>query len=346
MAENRRKIVDAIARLPFGARFLIEAARLKKEARVLLRSMTPWERLEQKWPNNLNIEVTNICNANCVFCAYQFQSQWRSDKGIIGRERFETVIEAHAKNGGTFVSLTPFLGDPLVDPDIVGKVRHITQRGLAVAFFTNGILLNRLDLADLLDSGLQFITISTGPLDRNLFERIYRSKQYDDLLHGLVRLLTLRNEMGVEFKVNLSFRSPLSFSATLGLPDFRKTVWPLLTAVERAEIMVMNSFDDWAGQITQGDLLPGMRLQAPSRLKHRPCRWTFIPYVTWDGLVRACACRFLPSPQGDDELVVGDLKQASLTEIWLGDRVKALRRRFPTGVLPLVCEKCPVYDPC
>jgi len=338
--------VDAIARLPFGARFLIEAARLKKEAKVLLRSMTPWERLEQKWPNNLNIEVTNICNANCVFCAYQFQSQWRSDRGIIGRERFETVIKTHAKNGGTFVSLTPIVGDPLVDPDIVGKVRYVTQHGLDVAFFTNGILLNRVDLAGLLHSGLRSITVSTAPLDRDLFERIYRSKRYNDVFSGLVRLLTLRNELGAGFKVNLSFRSPLSYSGTLDLPDFRNTVWPLLTAMERAEIFVQNSYDDWAGQITREDLLPGMRLQVPPHLKRRPCRWTFVPMVAWDGLVRACACRFRPSPQGDDELVVGDLRDATLAEIWFGDRVKALRRRFPAGELPFVCRKCPVYDPC
>ena len=346
MAGYRRRILDAIAYLPLGSRFLIEASRFKKDIRAILRSGKPWEPLEREWPRNLSVEVTNICNANCVFCAYQFQSRWRRGRGVIDHADFETAINTHAENGGTVVDLTPIVGDPLIDPGIVGKVRYITRRGLDVVFFTNGILLNRVDLPDLLRSGLRSIAISTAPLDRNLFEEIYRSDGYEELLSGLVRLLTLRNELCAKFRVGLAFRSPLGFSATLGLPDFRSAVWPLLNAEERAGIVVLNGFDDWAGQITRQDLLPGMRLHVPPRLKRRPCRWTFVPYVAWDGLVRACGCRFRPSPQGDDELVVGDLKDAPLTEIWLGDRVRALRRRFPAGDLPFVCQRCPVYDPC
>ena len=32
---------------------------------------------ENIWPSNLNIEPTNICNANCIFCAYQYPERSR-----------------------------------------------------------------------------------------------------------------------------------------------------------------------------------------------------------------------------------------------------------------------------
>lgn len=60
------------------------------------------------------------------------------------------------------------------------------------------------------------------------------------------------------------------------------------------------------------------------RVRRRPCQWTFLPAVTWDGLVRACGCRFVRKelPDGRDELVVGDIRSLSLSEVWRGKEVR------------------------
>ena len=60
----------------------------------------------------LSIETTNICNANCIFCAYQYQSR---PTGLMDMDLFEKVVEQYAQNNVGNVNLTPTVGEPLAD---------------------------------------------------------------------------------------------------------------------------------------------------------------------------------------------------------------------------------------
>ena len=129
----------------------------------------------------------------------------------------------------------------------------------------------------------------------------------------------------------------------------REVVRGLVDAVQSVPLgpRLLARLSSWGGQIRQRDLLPGMQLIPCSRLRRRPCKWTFVPMVSWDGKVRACACRFRGTEQSDgDELLVGDMKQESLSDIWLGPRPRELRRRFTRGDIPQVCADCAAYFPC
>ena len=106
----------------------------------------------------------------------------------------------------------------------------------------------------------------------------------------------------------------------------------------------VRGFDSWGGQINQSDLLPGMALAQAPRLKRRPCLWTFNLMVMYDGLVRACSCRFTGTERvGTDGLLVGNLQKQNLTEIWNGDAIRNLRRTFENGTLHDVCRSCTMY---
>jgi MoaA/NifB/PqqE/SkfB family radical SAM enzyme len=344
----RHAVAYKIAKVEFGRKMLGQIARTRTFLKTIWRSRTPWQSLyEGHWPTNMNIEVTNICNANCIFCAYQYQDGWRSSRGIISDQLFQRAVDAHAASGGRFVGLTPVVGEPLIDPNICRKIRYVVQKGMKTSIFTNGILLDRVDLEALFKSGMERFSISTAPLNASIFRQIYRSNQYETLLHGLVNFLKGRNARDSNVAVDLSFRSHLGYTKTLSLPDFENLIEPLLRPDERQSIVVMNSFDDWAGQIRQADLLPGMRIKlAPRQPPRRPCKWLFIPMVAWDGKVRACACRFRPSTEESDELFVGDMNRENLVDIWSGEKNRQLRRQFAAGDPPLVCRKCPAYDPC
>src|ERR1700704_696229 len=61
---------------------------------------------------HVSIETTNICNANCVFCAYQYQTR---PTGIMSVELFRKIIDEYSELGGGELGLTPTVGDPLID---------------------------------------------------------------------------------------------------------------------------------------------------------------------------------------------------------------------------------------
>jgi MoaA/NifB/PqqE/SkfB family radical SAM enzyme len=332
-------------KVPFGGRLLANMASVRCDIKTLLRTGDSWQVADRKWPNKIYIETTNICNVNCIFCAYQYQENFRDGRGFISEDNFCHCVDIHRKMGGTFIALAPIVGEPFLDPTIINKIEYIIQSGISTSFFTNGVRLKYIDQERLLNSGIKVISLSTAPFDKKVFESIYRSLRYDDLLNGVHSLLSLRNSTKSDFTLGLSFRSNLSYEEVLNMPDFKRYIWPLLTNIEK-EVTVLNCYDNWGGQIKVVDLLPGMRLKPSNRVKRWPCKWTFIPMIAWDGKVRACGCRF----RGDekrlgDDLIVGDLQEKSLDEIWRSSCFNSLHKRFIEGDIPRVCRDCSCYDP-
>jgi len=102
--------------------------------------------------------------------------------------------------------------------------------------------------------------------------------------------------------------------------------------------------DSWGGQIRPEDLPPGMGMAQAPRLKRRPCMWTFNLMVMYDGLIRACSCRFTGTESvGTDGLLVGDLRKQTLAQVWEGEAIRNLRRSFVQGTLSEVCRSCTMY---
>jgi organic radical activating enzyme len=322
---------------------------LAEEARTLTRTLAPWEHRATRPPETLFIETTNICNANCVFCAYQYQPDFRVGKGVMDDALFHRVLDEYAALGGERVSFTPIVGDPLVDPEIVERLGAAVAAGFDVRFYTNGILFNKIDVSGLVKTGIRTINVSLAPFDREQHEILYRSHHYDDLIEGIVKLLKTRNEQKAALTLHLEFRAGLPLSRILAFPDFQKRVAPFLSTDEHRAITVqIKGYDSWGGQIAKEDLVDGMALAIPPRLKHRPCVRTFQPTVLWDGKVRACSCVFAPAPAKDsnDGLLVGDMHEAHLRDIWTGPRMHALRRRFTDGDCLPLCKVCTSYRAC
>lgn len=333
--------------VPLGSTILDHMRRTRTDVHTIVCLLKPFPtgKSKLKW---LNIEVTNICNSNCRFCAYRYQDKFRRSRGIMADAIFEKAVNDFKECGGKFISLTPFAGEPLLDPSIIDRTEFIKKSGLWAGFFTNGTFLNRIDIGRLIKSGIDALAISTAPLERGMYELVYQNKHYEDLLNGLKNLFIARNSLRKDLIVNLTFRSHIPMKEVLSLPDFQKSIYPLLTVEDRKAIIVnTRGFDTWGGQITEKDMVGNMRLALSPLIKRRPCSWIFVPYITWDGQVRACPCRYGASTNedGKDELYLGNILETSLSEIWTGPEIQNLWFGFKSGNLPTVCRRCTMYRP-
>jgi MoaA/NifB/PqqE/SkfB family radical SAM enzyme len=134
----------------------------------------------------------NICNANCIFCAYQYNEE---PKETMSLELFKRALDSTIELGhvGTVVR-TPVAGEPLADPTLFEKVAYAKSRGVErVLFTTNGILLRvKENYKHCVDVGLDTVYISIPGLNRDAYERVYRSTRYEVMLAGLLKLLVTR----------------------------------------------------------------------------------------------------------------------------------------------------------
>ena len=346
------KIVDYFrTQISYESEIRVYAKRIVQDTTSLLRSFLPWKHLEEACPVTLAVETTNICNADCIFCAYQYQEDFRKGHGVMSDEVFERSLTQFKEMGGRKIDFTPLVGDPLVDPKIIPRLKYAKDKGFKVFFFTNGILFNRIDIESFIKTGIDSITVSTGPFDKENYEKMYRTKhgQYEELIQGVKKLLTIRKKLNAKLKIHILFRSNIPYKDLIELPDYKNEIMPLMTEEERKSVYVLTKgFDSWGDLIHKEDLIGIMDLALPPLIKRRPCTWTFVMMVMWDGKVRACSCRYTgtESLEENDGLFIGDLNKSSLKDIWHGTEVRDLRQSFVKGNIPPVCQTCSMYRPC
>ena len=286
-------------------------------------------------PQAVDFETTNVCNANCVFCAYQFQER---PTGVMEMDLYRRLIQEVAELGITTIGFTPLVGDPLVDPHILERAALARELGIeSIGFFTNGILFKKVGIEAILTSGLTHLRLSTAGFDEESYRRIYRSTRYRQMYGGLVELLERNQALGHPVEVTLCIRADETLSEIRKKEDFRR-IEPLIDGVE-ANLR----FDSWSGRITAKALPAGMQLR-PVPKKNFPCSllyWSLT--VLWNGEVTACGCRDL---DGNGDLVLGNAHERSLVELWSGAKLAALRSNWMEAQeVPNICKDCSHYTP-
>lgn len=295
--------------------------------------------LERVIPS-ISIETTNVCNANCVFCAYQYQERPR---GVMSLALFEKIVGEYAVVGGGEINLTPTVGEPLADPHLVDRIkiarahREITDIGM----YSNMISLERFGAETLARSGLSRLTVSTSGLDEDMYRRVYRSREYRRMFRNVLAFAHANLAAGSPVEFFVDMRTDRSTQETLSFQDYQT----LAELIGPEHIGLKFRYDNWAGKITQDQLTGSMRLRShfnPLRPRISPCAELYTgPMVYWDGRVGACGCRDVDA----SELIVGDANVTNIVDIWLGDEVAQLREEFATAKGKAICKTCTHFSP-
>jgi len=291
--------------------------------------------LELSMPT-ISIETTNICNANCVFCAYQFQSR---PKGVMQDSVFVKVIDEFSDLGGGELSFTPTVGDPLVDPSLVERIKYARSKPNIhkIFMYTNMISLDLIGVNELIKSGINSIMVSTSGFDAEMYKRVYRSAKYKQMLSNVKKFAQANNDAGrpVDFQVDMRVDRPIS--QVLGYPDYHEVE----CLIGSEKMGVKFRYDNWSGLIEPGALTGNMKLRRAIPKKRSPCSELYSgPMVYWDGRVGACGCRDINA----SELIIGDVRDTHLGEIWFGDAIEQLRREFVTDSIKPICRSCTHYN--
>ena len=295
--------------------------------------------------DRLYFEVSNICNGKCIFCAYDdISKNPQHKKGIMDFKIFKKAVDDAIRMGVENISLTPTIGDPLVDKGIFEKIRYVKNKKEIkyLYFYTNGILLNKNEnYKKIVDSGINEIDVSTAGFNEENWIKIFGVTSYKSHLYGLSNLLKYAKGEKSTIKININLRTNLNPINIYFQNDFKKYILPYIT--NKVNITYMYSYDNWGGKIQKHDLLPNMVLRREYTFKKIPCKRLFDAAILFDGSVRLCACRAIDTEF--DDLVIGNIKNDSLDDIFYGETAQSIRKNFLNGNYPDTCEKCSAYSP-
>lgn len=129
----------------------------------------------------LQIETTNTCNADCVFCPYSAMTR---PKQTMSMALFTKILsDAQAIPAIDKVTLTG-LGEPLLDRFIVERVRTIKAMlpHVLIDLYTNGTFLRPATTDALIEAGLGMLYISLNAVDADARQQIMQLDDYDTVV--------------------------------------------------------------------------------------------------------------------------------------------------------------------
>jgi GTP 3',8-cyclase len=132
---------------------------------------------------DLRVSVTDRCNFRCVYCRSADPENHMPSASLLSWDEYERLVRILVPMGIRKVRVTG--GEPLVRPGVEDFIARLKAIGVQdVSMTTNGFMLaERCDR--LVAAGMDRINISLDSLDREKFERITRTKTFDEVIAGI-----------------------------------------------------------------------------------------------------------------------------------------------------------------
>lgn len=288
-----------------------------------------WELLPLKQPLRVNIDPCDVCNFKCDFC---FQSKSREFKGsIMTAEMFEKAVMQLKEFDEPINVVHLFaLGEPLINQNIPRFIRRLKEEAVAkeVKITTNGSLLTRSLIDEIVEAGLDELTISLNGLNDRDFERIVNVRiRFDELFENLKYLYAHKGNCHIHIKMIGDYFSEEeralfvnkigNYADTINI-DGATNHWSGLKATEKEQQQYNvggGSFKEWS-----------------------ICALCFYELVVHsDGSVSPCVADWQKDKQN-----LGNISELSLKEIWESEKRREMLISFLKGTKNpyIACREC------
>jgi GTP 3',8-cyclase len=152
---------------------------------VVLREPVPLTDKFGRQITDLRVSVTDRCNFRCVYCRSANPETHRPADELLQWDEYERLVRLLVGMGISKVRVTG--GEPLVRPGVERFIARMKALGVEdLSMTTNGYLLAE-RCGGLVAAGMNRINISLDSLDRDKFERITRTKTFDQVIAGIDR---------------------------------------------------------------------------------------------------------------------------------------------------------------
>jgi len=251
------------------------------------------------------IEPTNLCNLRCAHCSTQNLPD--DKKGNMDFELFKSILDNNPQL--TCLILTRN-GEPLLHPKIFDMIEYARSRRIYVNMYTNGMCLDEDRIGEIFKSGLNELNFSMEGIGD--FYKENRGKDYKIIESIINKVLDERKKRVSSLKMGIN-------AVIAKDPSYAEEVKKV-----------------WGDLVDSVTIEPLMGSRAIPRKASCKTLWRNL-VVTWNGDVVPCCSDMEAS------MVIGNVTEKSLKDIFNGEPVKELRQMHLRGDYPTTCKYCDSY---
>ena len=280
------------------------------------------------FPLIVDLEVTNHCNLDCVFCQRRLSE---APRGRMGLPIFQKVVDECAAQG-TPIRISGW-GEPLIHKEIVDFAEYAARKGVLLKIYTNGTLLTPEMMQELIGAGLDELQFSMQGLNARQYAQNRRKGDYEKLA-SIIRMAAQERSLAGNPKPFLGIvTSVLRQELEEGDPEGFRDEW--LRHVDKVAIDMTNLHF-----VSEGDEVDSMMGQHLMEPVHARCVDIFLKiHIAWDGTLDICSqdAHFYP------EYILGNIETMSIQEAWISEKFERHRDRVGRSLhhdqFPL-CRHC------
>jgi radical SAM protein with 4Fe4S-binding SPASM domain len=284
------------------------------------------------FPKTVQFETHSACNARCIFCPYAETYQGQP-KGFMDDALFRKIV-AELKNRKVR-RISPYLNnEPFLDTKLVEKLSYIKEQipHSKIVITTNGSRLDDNTIDSLIASkSLRALYISFQGIEKEAYEETMRGNLvFEETLKNVETLIAKWNKAGGE---NL-FKIYITMVATNKIDPYKAAEFWKAKGVRSKWTPLENRGGniEEAGKLTPKESKLGRYVNCTRLYKQA--------YILFNGDMILCCTDY------ERKVVLGNVAETSIEEVWNSDKAKNIRRLFWEGKLDNIplCGNCEISD--
>jgi radical SAM protein with 4Fe4S-binding SPASM domain len=254
-----------------------------------------------EYPLHVDLELAAICNLNCPMC-YTVTPEFKKEvkAKLMDYTLYKKLIDECA-DGGVYSVRLSLRGEPFLHKNFVECIRYAKSKGIKeVSTLTNGTFLDEEMFSNIMEAGIDWITISFDGLGKT-YETIRYPTKFNRALEKIQNYAKIKKAAG-KVKPLINIQSILP-AIEDNPEEFYKTFAPISDKITANPLIDFHSSKSVLGKI-ENFTCP----QIYQRL-----------VIGADGLCMMC------SNDESGKYIVGNVNEQSIHEIWHGKNMQRIR---------------------
>lgn len=267
------------------------------------------------FPHTIEIELTNDCNFSCIHCN---RNNMDREVGYLSLELFKKLVDEISNYP---ISLLRFVGEgePSIHPELRQIMEYVSSKPFPVEFTTNGTLFDKYSPQEILSWNIDILGISVDGLDKNTYEKIRLNGDYNNLKQNVINFHQARKCKNTAYP----------------LICIRNVIFPSYSPVHMNDFS--SNWKKFSDQVTF-NTYHSYKKQENTVSNKRCTMFFFYCPVRWDGSIHFCAYQHIFG----NSFAIGNIADNDLRTIWLGRRLKVVRRQHRNLNFSQTCEVCEI----